>query len=292
MGEGNADRVTLSQLDWHAVLFDLDGVLTDTAKVHAAAWQALFETAVRRWAAAHSKAFCPFDRLTDYLAFVDGRHREDGVRGFFASRGITLPEGSASDPDAAMSIAAIARGKQTLFEAVLRRDGVVPIPGAEMLLRNLQRLQMPVAVVSASRNCTEVLAAAGLEGLADLQVDGIIAAELSLPGKPAPDTFLEAARRLAAVPARCVVVEDALAAAAGAPDQHGRTVGQHARACPGHPHRPPQRFLRRQRRPARRWRCHGVLSSAIDRYDGCRRVWHAVVPRACHQFSQTMAAAR
>lgn len=193
------------------MLFDLDGVLTDTAQVHAAAWQALFDDVLRRRAAETGEAVRFFDPRADYLAHVDGRRREDGVRTFLASRGVALPEGSAADPEDVLTVAALARRKQRLFEAALRRGGVEPAPGAAALLQALRRLQMPVAVVSASRNCAAVLAAARLDRFVDVRVDGDDAARLGLPGKPAPDTFLEAARRLAVPPARCVVVEDARA---------------------------------------------------------------------------------
>ncbi len=209
--EHDAARLTLSRHEWDAVLFDLDGVLTDTARVHAAAWKALFDPVLRRRAAETGEPFRPFDARADYLAFVDGKRREDGVRAFLASRGIVLPEGSAADPADALTITALARRKQDLFMEALQAEGVEPAPGAEALLRALRRLRMPVAVVSASRNCAALLAAAGLDGLIDLRVDGHDAAALGLAGKPAPDTFLEAARRLNVPPARAVVFEDALA---------------------------------------------------------------------------------
>ncbi|MGK7869242.1 HAD family hydrolase [Falsiroseomonas sp. E2-1-a20] len=206
MDEASAPLV-LARRDWDAVLFDLDGVLTDTARIHAVAWQVLFDEVLHRQ---HAN-LRPFDPEGDYLAHVDGRKREDGVRGFLASRGLVLPEGSAADPPDALTVAAVARRKQALFEDLLRRQGVAPLPGAAALLRALRARGMPIAVVSASRNCAAVLEAAGLEALVDTRVDGVEAARLGLPGKPAPDTFLEAARRLGAAPARCVVVEDAQA---------------------------------------------------------------------------------
>lgn len=204
-------RIRLSRQAWDAVLFDLDGVLTDTAQIHAAAWQLLFDEVLHRCAAETGEPVRPFDPQADYLAYVDGRHREDGVRTFLASRGIALPEGSAADPEDAQTVTALARRKQALFDAALRRKGVEPAPGATALLQALRRLRMPIAVVSASRNCAAVLAAARLDQFVDVRVDGEDASKRGLPGKPAPDTFLEAARRLAALPARCAVVEDALA---------------------------------------------------------------------------------
>ncbi|GGG29403.1 hypothetical protein GCM10010964_16590 [Caldovatus sediminis] len=226
MGEHATIRVRLSRRDWDAVLFDLDGVLADTARVHAAAWKALFDEVLRRRAAEMGEPFRPFDLRADYLAFVDGKRREDGVRAFLASRGIVLPEGSEADPEEALTVAALARRKQGLFTAALEREGVEPAPGAVALMRALRRLGMPLAVVSASRNCAAVLAAAGLDGLVDLRVDGQMAAALGLAGKPAPDTFLEAARRLGVPPARAVVFEDALAGVeAGRRGGFGLVVG-------------------------------------------------------------------
>lgn len=207
--EEEAPALRLSPREHAAVLFDLDGVLTDTAAVHAAAWAALFDAVLARLA--ESTTFRPFDPRADYLAHVDGRRREDGVRSFLAARGIALPEGSATDPEGALTVAALARSKQALFEAALRRHGVAQLPGAGPLLAALQRAGTPVAVVSASRNCAALLAATGLAAFVAERVDGVEAAALGLPGKPAPDTFLEAARRLRVAPARCVVFEDALA---------------------------------------------------------------------------------
>ncbi|WP_372623111.1 HAD family hydrolase [Falsiroseomonas sp.] len=173
--------------------------------------EALFDAALRRIAEGGGPPFRPFDARAEYHAFVDGRRREDGVRSFLAARGIVLPEGSAADAEDAMSVAALARRKQAMFMAALRERGADPAAGAVDLLRAARRARLPVAVVSASRNCAAVLAAAGLDRLVDLRVDGVDAAALGLPGKPAPDTFLEAARRLGVLPARCVVFEDALA---------------------------------------------------------------------------------
>jgi beta-phosphoglucomutase family hydrolase len=217
--------ITLSRRDHDAALFDLDGVLTDTARPHAAAWKRLFDEFLRRRASATGGAWLPFDPRADYLAHVDGRPREDGVRHFPASRGIRLPEGSESDPEGAKTVAALARHKDRLFGLELQA-GVDPAPGAEALLRALRHLGMRTAVVSSSRNCAAVLEAAGLAGLLDARVDGVDAATLRLPGKPAPDLFLEAARRLGVAPDRGVVFEDALAGVeAGRRGGFGRVVG-------------------------------------------------------------------
>ncbi|MBX6744531.1 MAG: HAD-IA family hydrolase [Acetobacteraceae bacterium] len=217
-------RVILSRRECDGAFFDMDGVLTDSARLHAAAWKRLFDDLLRRRAAATGAFFVPFGKA-DYLAHVDGRPRKDGVRCFLASRGIHLPEGSASDPEEADTIAALARRKDRLFGLELRA-GVDPAPGAEALLRKLRRLGIRTAVASSSRNCAAVLEAAGLAGLLDARVDGLDVAALGLEGKPAPDLFLEAARRLGVAPGRAVLFEDALAGvAAGRRGGFGQVVG-------------------------------------------------------------------
>jgi beta-phosphoglucomutase-like phosphatase (HAD superfamily) len=185
----------LHRRDWDAAFFDMDGVLTDTARLHIDAWQELFDDFLRRRAAASGEAFVPFDTGADYLAYVDGRPREDGVRLFLASRGIALPEGAETDRDGAETVAALSRRKDDIFGRALRA-GVASLPGAEPLLRQLRHVGILIAVVSSSRNCAAVLEATGLSALVDVRVDGMDAVTLGLPGKPAPDLFLEAARRL------------------------------------------------------------------------------------------------
>jgi beta-phosphoglucomutase family hydrolase len=202
--------LVLSKRDWDAAFFDMDGVLTDTARLHTTAWKHLFDEFLCRRAAAAGGNFVPFDPQDDYLAHVDGRPREDGVRTFLASRGIHLPEGSEDDPDGADTVAALARHKDHLFAQELQ-GGAEPMPGTEALLRALRRVSIRTAVVSSSRNCAEVLEAAGLTSLLDTRVDGLDLVALGLPGKPAPDLFLEAARRLGVTPARGILFEDALA---------------------------------------------------------------------------------
>jgi beta-phosphoglucomutase family hydrolase len=217
-------RVILSRRDCDGAFFDMDGVLTDSARLHADAWKRLFDGFLRRAAAATGGGFVPFGKA-DYLAYVDGRPREDGVRHFLASRGILLPEGSESDPEEAETVAALARRKDRLFAQVLQA-GLEPARGAEVLLRMLRRVGIRTAVVSSSRNCAAMLDAAGLAGFEDVRVDGVDAAALHLPGKPAPDLFLEAARRLGVEPGRGVVFEDALAGVeAGRRGGFGRVVG-------------------------------------------------------------------
>jgi beta-phosphoglucomutase family hydrolase len=194
---------------YKAVIFDLDGVVTDTAEVHSQAWKELFDAVLTDPRASASPAG-PFTEA-DYLRFVDGRPREEGVRVFLQSRGISIPDGQPSDLPGTWSIAGLAASKNQIFNRRLADGGVRAFPGSIELLGRLRSGGIPALLVSSSRNAQAVLAAAGLTGKFDLVLDGQIAAELKLPGKPAPDLFLEAARR-AAVPAdRAVVIEDAAA---------------------------------------------------------------------------------
>ena len=203
-------------VDWtgyDAVLFDLDGVLTATARLHAAAWTRLFDEYLALRAAARGEPFRRFEPR-DYARFVDGRPRYDGVRAFLASRGITVPDGAPDDPPGRATVCGLGNHKQALFHDTLASEGVDTIPGTVAVVRHLQRLGVRRAVVSSSRNCAAILDAAGLAGLFELHVDGVAAERQSLPGKPAPDTFLHAARALGVAPSRAVVVEDAIAGVA------------------------------------------------------------------------------
>ncbi len=193
-----------------AFLFDLDGVLTKTATVHARAWKRMFDDYLAARAAGAGEPFVPFDVTTDYLRYVDGKPRYEGVRSFLDSRGVTLPDGSPGDPASRETIAGLGNRKQRYFEELLATEGVEVFPDAAALVHELKRHAMPTAVVTSSRNCDDVLRAAGLDGLFDVSIDGVEAARRGLRGKPEPDTFLEAARRLRAAPARSVVFEDAL----------------------------------------------------------------------------------
>ena len=224
--------------DWDAAFFDMDGVLTDTARLHIDAWRQLFDDFLHRRAAASGEPFVPFDTGADYLAYVDGRPREDGVRLFLASRGIGLPEGAESDRDEAETVVALSRRKDDIFGRALEA-GVASLPGAEPLLRQLRHVGILIAVVSSSRNCAAVLEATGLSALVDVRVDGMDAVTLGLPGKPAPDLFLEAARRLGVEPRRGILFEDAIAGVeAGRRGGFGQVVGvdlgDHAAALVSH----------------------------------------------------------
>lgn len=213
-----------------AVVFDLDGVITLTASVHAAAWKLLFDGFLRE-RATHSGTqpapFVPFDPKSDYLAYVDGRPRLDGVRTFLAARGIDLPEGAPEDPAGSETIHGLAKVKDRWFREAIGRLGVEVDEGAVPLVTALRDAGIPVGVASSSRNCVPILRRAGLVGLFDAVVDGEEIARLDLAGKPAPDMFLECLHRLGAEsPARAVVFEDAGAGvAAGRAGGFGLVIG-------------------------------------------------------------------
>ena len=209
-----------------ACLFDLDGVLTQTAKVHAAAWKEMFDAFLRKRSSQTGEPFQPFEIATDYVTHVDGKLRQDGVRSFLASRGIVLPEGAPGDPQTTRSVHGLGTRKNVLVHAILGRDGVEVYQGSVRFVEVARDAGLRTAVVSASRNCQAVLTAAGIEHLFDVRVDGVVAAERGLPGKPAPDTFLAAAAELGVEPAHSAVFEDAVAGvAAGRAGSFGWVVG-------------------------------------------------------------------
>ena len=208
-----------------ACLFDLDGVLTRTAELHAAAWKQTFD-AFLRGRVTGGGSVVPFDAVADYDAYVDGKPRADGVRSFLASRGIELPEGSPSDSPSAETVHGVGRRKNELVHELMAQRGVAAYEGSVRFLAAVEEAGLGRAVVTSSENASVVLRAAGLEGAFDVQVDGTLAHELGLAGKPAPDVFLEAARRLGVVPTQAAVFEDALAGvAAGRAGSFGLVVG-------------------------------------------------------------------
>lgn len=190
-----------------ACLFDLDGVLTPTAKVHRQAWKEMFDAFLDGWTGDGQTR--PFTQ-EDYNEHVDGKARADGVRDFLASRSIELPEGEDDDPADADTVHGLGTRKNDLVQEVIERDGVKPYDGSVAYLRLVVDAGVPTAVVSASRNCAKVVQAAGLESYLDHRVDGVLAAEEDLPGKPAPDTFLAAAKLIGIEPGRAAVFEDAV----------------------------------------------------------------------------------
>ncbi|MGY1705615.1 HAD family hydrolase [Geodermatophilus sp. SYSU D00697] len=204
-----------------ACLFDLDGVLTRTATVHMAAWKRTFDEFLRR-----RDPSAPEFTQDDYNRYVDGKPRLDGVRDFLASRGITLPEGTSDDPPDAETVHGVGLRKNDLVLAELAEHGVEVYPGSVRYLRAVKDAGLLTAVVTASRNGGDVVSAGGFADLVDTRVDGVVAADQQLRGKPAPDTFLAAARELGVDPAAAAVFEDALAGvAAGRAGQFGHVVG-------------------------------------------------------------------
>jgi beta-phosphoglucomutase family hydrolase len=207
-------------------LFDLDGVLTQTAKVHAQAWKQMFDDFLRERAERTGEPFEEFDRPTDYDEYVDGKPRLDGVRSFLESRGIELPMGSASDPPDAETVHALGTRKNELVLALIREQGVEPYEGSVRFVEAAREQGLRRAVVSSSTNCEDVLRVAGIDHLFEARIDGVVADREGLNGKPAPDTFLAGARALDAEPAECVVFEDAQAGVeAGRAGSFGWVVG-------------------------------------------------------------------
>lgn len=211
--------------DFEAVLFDLDGVITSTAEQHFSAWKEMFDEFLRRRAEGSAEPFEPFDR-DDYNRYVDGVPRYDGVRNFLSARGIELDEGRSGDRSTAETIQGLGNRKNERVNEIMRTQGVESYEGSIAVLHRLRERGRKTAVVTSSRNCLTVLEAVGIVDLFDARVDGNVAAELGLRGKPAPDTFLAAAERLSVPPSEAVVIEDALSGVeAGRAGGFGLVVG-------------------------------------------------------------------
>jgi beta-phosphoglucomutase family hydrolase len=207
-------------------LFDLDGVLTKTAKVHAAAWEEMFNAYLRDRAAHAGERFVPFDPVADYDEYVDGKPRYEGVQSFLLARGIELPRGEPSDPPDAETIDGLGNRKNEIVLRLIREQGVEAYEGSVRYVRAARDAGLRRAVVSSSTNCRDVLVAAGIEDLFEVRIDGVVAEREHLLGKPAPDTFLAGARALGARPEEASVFEDALAGvAAGRAGAFGFVVG-------------------------------------------------------------------
>jgi beta-phosphoglucomutase family hydrolase len=209
-----------------ACLFDLDGVLTQTATAHAAAWKEMFDAFLRARADKTGEPFVPFDPVADYLAYVDGKPRYDGVRSFLASRGIELPEGTPGDSEAVDTVRGLGDRKNKLVREMIHRVGVTTFEGSVRYVLAAREAGLHRAVVSASENTRVVLAAAAITDLFEVRIDGVVAREQGLHGKPAPDTFLAAARALGVPADQAAVYEDALAGVeAGRAGRFGFVVG-------------------------------------------------------------------
>ncbi|MGW2741067.1 HAD family hydrolase [Streptomyces sp. NPDC001450] len=206
-----------------ACLFDLDGVVTKTAVVHAAAWKETFDAFLREYEGPQAR---PFDEIADYDEYVDGRPRADGVRSFLDSRGIHLPEGGPDDPPGARTVHGLGNRKNDLLLERIRTGGVEAYAGTLRYLEAVRAQGLRTAIVSSSANCRDMLRAVGAEHFFDVRIDGVVAAERHLPGKPHPDTFLAAAHDLGVEAARAAVFEDALAGMdAGRAGGFGYVVG-------------------------------------------------------------------
>jgi beta-phosphoglucomutase family hydrolase len=209
-----------------ACLFDLDGVLTQTAKVHAAAWKQMFDAFLKDWAVRHEHQFVPFDPVGDYDEYVDGKPRYDGVRSFLQSRGIELPEGTADDPPGADTVHGLGNRKNEIVLTLIREHGVEPYEGSVRYVHAVREAGLKRAVVSSSTNTRDVLKAAGLDHEFDEIIDGVVAEREHLVGKPAPDTYLAGARAAGVTPGEAAVFEDALAGVeAGRAGHFGIVVG-------------------------------------------------------------------
>jgi beta-phosphoglucomutase family hydrolase len=207
-----------------ACLFDLDGVLTQTAKVHAAAWKQMFDEYLKARAEREGDKFVPFDKDADYDEYVDGKPRYDGVRSFLESRDIHLPEGDADDDPGKETIHGLGNRKNELVLRMIHDDGVEPYEGSVRYVHAVKDAGLHRAVVSSSANCRDVLKAVGIEDLFEAVIDGHAVDEQKLKGKPAPDTFLAGARAVGVEPGSAAIFEDALAGVAAGKAGHFRVV--------------------------------------------------------------------
>jgi beta-phosphoglucomutase family hydrolase len=220
---GRPQRITRERYD--AVLLDMDGVVTDTASIHAACWKTMFDEYLKKWAQQNGQPFRPFEIATDYKLYVDGKPRYQGVRDFLTSRGIDLPEGTPADSSNAETVSGLGNRKNVLVNERLAK-GVEAYPGSVAFLKFLRESGFKTAIVTSSQNCQTVLTAAGVSDFFDARVDGNVIAQQHLAGKPAPDSYLKAAEMLGVKPGRAVVMEDALSGVqAGARGQFGLVVG-------------------------------------------------------------------
>jgi beta-phosphoglucomutase family hydrolase len=220
------DRRVITRNKYDAVLLDLDGVITNTASLHSACWKQMFDEYLQRRATQRGEAFRPFDLAMDYRLYVDGKPRFDGVRDFLTSRVIQLPEGSPHDPPEVETVCGLGNRKNDLINEIIEDRGVEPYEGSVKLIHQLRHDEFKIAVVTSSQNCTTVLKAAKLDGFFDVQVDGNVIEAQHLAGKPAPDTFLLAAKLLRVKPTRAVVVEDAISGVqAGLSGKFGLVIG-------------------------------------------------------------------
>lgn len=225
MGQSDS-KSPITRDRYDAVLMDMDGVITNTANLHAACWKEMFDAYLQQRALQRGEAFRPFDIAADYRLHVDGKPRSDGVRDFLASRDIRLPEGGPNDPPAAETVAGLGNRKNELVNKTIKNDGVEAYEGSVKLLRRLCSRGFKIAVVTSSQNCSVILEATKLDDCFAVRVDGDVIDDQRLAGKPAPDTFLLAAERLGVPAARAVVIEDAISGVdAGRAGKFGLVIG-------------------------------------------------------------------
>lgn len=214
------------KLSFAAVIFDMDGVITKTALVHAAAWKRMFDDFLLTRVEAFGEPFVEFDQASDYLTFVDGKPRYEGVRSFLESRGIELPFGHKTDAPDSVTICGLGNRKNQVLNDLLQRDGVEVYPSTVELIHQLKEADIPVGVASSSRNCQQILTAVNLLDLFDVRVDGEVLSTLNLKGKPEPDIFIQACQSLKAERKMTVIVEDAVSGVqAGAAGGFGFVLG-------------------------------------------------------------------
>jgi len=226
MRQQSHGRRVITRDHYDGVLFDLDGVITNTAKLHAACWKQMLDEYLQKRATERGEPLRPFDLATDYGLYLDGKPRFDGVRDFLASRGIQLPEGDSDDPAQAETVRGLGNRKNKLVSDAIKRIGVEAYEGSIRFIDQLRRDKFKIALVTSSENCAAVLKAAKLDSLFDVRVDGHTVEKQNLAGKPAPDTFLMAARLLGVAPRRAVVVEDAISGVqAGSSGNFGLVIG-------------------------------------------------------------------
>ena len=220
MNESSQYPIGIDRFD--AAIFDLDGVITQTASVHAKAWKEMFDTYLRSL----DEAYEPLEIKTDYRQYIDGKPRYDGVESFLNSRDITLPYGDPDDPPERETICGLGNRKNELFLEIVRRDGVKVFEDTVSFLHKVREAGLKTGVISSSKNCREILQTAELLYLFDTRIDGKVAARRDIEGKPAPDVFLEAAEELGVTPARTMVFEDAVAGVkAGERGDFGLVIG-------------------------------------------------------------------
>ncbi len=216
----------ISKDQFDAVLFDLDGVITQTSHVHARCWKTMFDEFLQQFAKTHNIPFQPFDIDKDYGKYVDGKPRYEGARSFLESRGISLPQGDEKDPAGKETVCGLGNRKDELVKAAIEAGEVKVYESSITLVRKLREEGFKLGVVSSSKNCEAILKVVGILDLFSIRVDGLVAAALKLPGKPAPDTFKKGAELLGVEPSHTVVVEDALAGVeAGKRGNFGLVIG-------------------------------------------------------------------